>query len=809
MLREFSEELLGTLKTLVRSRPPEMLAAVLTMALGCCGVITAFTVVNGVLLRPLPYPEPQQLVAVWNEFSQLGLPRLELSEPELIDFREQASFLQDIAATYVVDANVTGGGGPERLRASLTSASLFRLSGLEPVQGRSFAADEDQRGGPRVAVISYRLWQRRYGGSAGAIGEVLSLNSIPHEIIGVMPGEFQLPAGVDLWLPLRLDTEQPARRSEHLYEVFARLAPGVNFDQANSQMRVIGERLQSEYPNYYPADSGWGSYLVPLLDEVTGDSRPALLVLLAAGTLVLLIACANMANLFLARAVARTRDTAIQVALGCGARRIAMRGISESIVVSLAGAGLGLLIASLLLDAFLKLFHSVIPRADMVQLDRRSLIFTLLLPLATGLLLGVLTGLQGVKRNLVTYLKEGGEKSMGGVAKGRLRKLVIVIETALGLILVSAAVLLARGYLNLQRVDPGFSAPQVLTLQLNLPTRDYREDTQLNEFYRRLLEQVNALPTVDRAGLIDYLPLGGIESSGSYYVPERTTAEGEIAPEADIRVISSGYLESMGLELIQGRDFAASDDTTAGPVAIIDQNLARKVWPDQDPLGRQINRQGLDAAYATVIGVVKSVRNSGLDVTSREQLYLPFEQQPSRSVFLAVRSHIEPGTIVESIRRQVMALDPNLPIFDIQTMSNRVDSWMLTRRFSTLLLGLLALLAVLLAAAGVYSLLSYMVARRQREIGLRLALGGLRRDIFRLILGEAGKLALLGIACGVVGTLLLSGFLTSLIYGLSATDPLTLVISSVLLILVALGASFLPAWRATRIDPMVSIREAD
>lgn len=806
MFSDFYQDLRLSLRSLFRRPSAAIAAAVTAMALGIGAAVAIFSVVNAVLLQPLPYPDADRLVTVWNHFPKLGLHHLEISEPELYDYRKRSTSLQALAAIFLIQGNLTGVDDPERISTAAVSPALFPILGIQPSHGRVFTEGEDRPDSPRVAVLSDAFWRRRQGADPQVIGRDMLINGNPYTIIGVMPPSFRYPENVDLWAPLRLDPANPRSRGNHELTTLGRLKPGVDPRAAQAEMNAIAHQMQQDFPDYYPSDSGWGVSLISFHDELTGNVRPALLVLLAAVGLVLLIACANVTNLQLERALTRSREIAVRTALGEPRGSLIRRFIIESLMVTFLGGGVGVLVAALAVRALTRIDPTAIPRAYDIALDARVLLFAVALALVSGLVIGLVPTVQASKLSLNEALREGGEKSVGGRGRQRARRMLVVIETAMALVLVVGAGLLARTFVNLQRVNPGFDAANTLTLQIALPSKKYAKNPQVSAFYQQLVESVAALPGVRHAGVIDCLPLSGLESSASYFVEEHMPASDSLPPEADLRFVSPDYFRAMGISLKQGRSFGTQDRADAPGVAIIDEELARRAWPGEVPLGKRVKLSGsADVPWMTVVGVVGHVKYTGLDSQSREQLYLPFAQVPIRTAFLAVRSDDNPTALAGSVRHLVKKLDTELPIFDVQTMSDRLARSIASRRLSMSLLLSLAVLALFLAAVGMYSVISYSVTQRSREIGMRMALGAQRGDILRMVVGEGLTMALLGIAAGLATAYWATHFLGSLLFGIHATDLATYLMTSLLLVTTAAAASYFPARKATRVSPMTAL----
>lgn len=796
-------DLVSSVRSFIRRPSLALAAAVLAMALGIGAGVAIFSVVDGVLISPLPYEDPDTLVVVWNRFSQIGLPKLELSLPELFDYRERTQTLAELAATYRTDTTLTGIDEPRRAAVALVTPNLFDILETRPLMGRVFSDDDARPDAPRVAVLSEGMWRRVFGGDSGVVGSTISLNGFVYTVSGVVAARGAYPEGVDLWVPLRLDPADLPSRGRHEYRTLARLEPGVTLDSARVEIETIAQRLQQENPAFYPSDSGWGATVVSLKEEVTGDAAPALLILLGAVGLVVLIACANTTNILLARTLSRSREISIRSALGASRGRLVLGFVSESLAIGLLGGVLGLLLAWWSLDLLIGIHPDAIPRLGEIGVDWRIVAFALALSLASGLVTGLAPALQSSNPNLVESLKEGGEKSTGSLGKRRVRQGIVVAETALALVLAVSAGLLVKDFNGLQEVDPGFDPREVLTARISLPTLNYREGSRISAFYEELLRQTRSLPGVESAGVIDYLPLGGEESSGSIEVEGHPVAAGSIPPEADLRSASPGYFEALGIPLIRGRAFQPQDRGDAAPVAVVDTELADRFWPQADPLGRRIRIAG--GPWRQVVGVVGHVKHTALDAESREQLYVPFAQAPVATAFLAVRTGSDPLAATEPIRSIARSLEHDAPLFGVQTMEERVGRALAPNRLSTVLLSTLATLAVVLAALGLYSVIAYSTARLSKEIGVRMSLGAARGQIFRRVVGQGLRLALIGVALGLLISFWATRLLSSILFGVSALDPAAFLTAAIVLALVAVAASYLPALKAARVDPAISL----
>ncbi len=804
MLGETLRDLRLGARSLFRRPSAAIAAAVAAMALGIGAAVAIFSVVNAVLLQPLPYPGADRVVAVWNRFAKLGFDHVGLSEAELVDYRARSASLQEIAGIDSGQRNLTGGGEPQRINLAAVSPSLFRILGIQPSRGRIFLAGEALPGAPRLAVLSDEFWRERRGADPRAIGRDVVLNGRRYTVIGVMPPNFRYPERTDVWVPLRMDPAHPdPDRGNHHLAALAQLKPGVALRTAQVEMSGIARQMVLDLPKDYPRDSGWGVSLTPFREELTGNVRPALLIVLVAVGLVLLMACANVANLQIERALGRSREIAVRTALGEPRARLVRRFIVESLMVAFVGGGAGVVAAAFAVRALTRIDPTAIPRAYDIALDASVLLFAVGLALVTGLVIGLVPAVESSKLSLTESLKEGGEKSVGGRRSQRVRRTLVVVETSMALVLVVGAGLLARTFANLQRVDPGYDPANTLTLQLALPDATYGSNPQIIAFYQRLVEGAAALPGVRHAGIINCLPLSGCDLSSSYYVEDHMPAAGVLPPEAELRFVSPDYFRAIGMTLEQGRFFTAQDGADAPKVVIVDEELARRTWPGQNPIGKHVKfTLNMANPWRPVVGVVGHVKNLALNSQSREQIYVPSPQFPLRGASLAVRSDSHPTALAGPLRDLVKRLDPELPVFDVQTMSDRLASSMAARQLSMSLVLSLALLALFLAAVGMYSVITNSVNQRRREIGMRMALGAQRRDILGMVVGEGVVTALVGILAGLALAHWATELLGSLLYGIATTDLATYLTTALLLVALAAAVSYFPARRATRTSPM-------
>ncbi|HEV2915216.1 MAG TPA: ABC transporter permease [Pyrinomonadaceae bacterium] len=798
------------LRTLSKT-PGFTLAAVLALSLGIGANSAIFSVANAVLLRPLPYHEPERLVMIYGNLFKPGLDEIGASPPEVKDYREQAHVFERLACYTEGGFNLSGEGEPERISGAFVSADLFPVLGVGPFVGRTFNVEEDQPGSDQVVVLSHKLWQRRFNADPGVVGKSIGINGKSLTVIGVMPAGFQFPdSEIEIWKPLALDAEDWSEnsRGSHYLNVIARLKPGVTQAQAQTEVQNIAERIRQQHSENY--DNGFGAKIVSRHEQVVGQIRPVLLILLGAVGFVLLIACANVANLLFARAATREREMAIRTALGAGRGRIIRQLLTESLLLAVAGGALGLLLALWGVDLLVALAPNDIPRLGEVGLDLRVLGFTVMVSLVTGVLFGLAPALRLSKPDLQESLKDGARGAGEGFRRQRMRNLLVVSEVALSLVLLIGAGLMIRSFIQVQKISPGFNPERVLTMRLSLPQSKYAEPQQQRAFFRQLVGRVEALPGVESVGAVNFLPLSKTGNMWSFAIEGRGNAVG---PNLNFRMISPDYFRTIGIPLKRGRQLTEQDREGAPPVAVINETMARTFFPGEDPIGKRLKLASESSPFPwlSIVGVVGDVRHYGLDEEAKPELYVSYLQPllPNfnvSSLFLAVRTGAEPAGLTAAVRKEVAALDKDQPIADIKTMEARLSDSVAPRRFNMLLLGIFAALALALSIVGIYGVMSYAVTQRTHEIGVRMALGAQTRDVLRLVVGQGMILALAGVALGLVGAFALTRVMTSLLFGVSPSDPTTFALVAIVLAAVALVACLIPARRATRIDPMEALR---
>jgi len=787
----------------LRKSPGFAAAAIVVLALGIGANTAIFSVMNAVLLLPLP--EPERLMLVWHvppAKSFPGVTQFSVSTANYLDWQKQNHVFEKMAAFGRPAMNLTGGAQPESLTAGATTADFFSVMKAAPILGRTFAADEDQPGHDKVVVLGNAFWQSHFGSNRNALGQKLTLDGEAYTVIGVMPPTFDFPPKAQVWVPLAWTEKERAVRGNHNYIVAARLTPGVDVKQAQAEMDTISSRLQQQYP---VDDAGWGAVVIPLREELVGDVRPALLVLLGAVAFVLLIACANVANLTLAKTWGRKKEIAIRTVLGASRGRVLRQVLSEMMLLSLAGGLLGVFLARVIVSLIVANFSDEFPRFWEIGVDGWVLAFTLGISIFTGIVAGLAPAWRLTKTNLNEAMKQGlGKTDSGG---NRTRSVLVVSEVALSLVLLIGAGLMVRTLWNLRSVKPGFDAQNVLTMTLAIPEAKYKEQYQQDGFYRQVLERVRVLPGVESAGAISALPLTG-GSTQPFSIEGEPVVPMADQPEVAVREITAGYLQSMHVPLLSGREISDADTEDRPAVVLVSESFAKRFWPHENALGKHLTLTFFPGITREVVGVVGDVKQDGLDMDmGRETIYTALPQIHRTRAQLVVHTSAPPSSLVSAVTNAVHQVDPDEPVLKVETMEDVVDASLFQQRFSMLLLAAFAGLALLLAAVGIYSVLAFAVRRRVREIGIRMALGAQIGDVLRMVLYDGMRPALAGVAIGLAGALALGRALSSLIYGVSATDPTTFVAGAGLLAAVALFASVIPAIRATRVEPMKALRD--
>ena len=807
----------------LRRTPGFTLAAVVSLAIGIGANSAIFSVASALLLRPLPYADHERLVILWNRSPGLGITEDWFSTAQYFDVKIGTSSFEQVAIAIGANLNLTGDGGePERVGTIRVSSNLLPMLGAQPLMGRLLVAGDDVEGAPGVAVLGFGTWQRRYGGDPAVIGRSIILNGLPIQIVGVLPPGFDVPREVmptlgvvehaEIVANLALAPNAATVRNREDYNIVAKLKPAVALTLAQAEMDTLTLRLRRDHPEVYPPNGGLTFSVVPLQDQVVGQVRRSVIVLVAAVALVLLIACANVASLLLARAVARQHEIAVRASLGASRRRIARQLLTESLVLALAGGLVGLALATLGLQGIRALGESSVPRLQEITIDHTVLLFTLAASMVSGVLFGIVPALRLGSGDLHAPLKDAGRRaSAGGALWGRgqnARRLLVTAELAVSIVLLIAAGLLIRSFAQLQTVAPGFNPTNTLTLELSMNGRRYTDAQVVFETYRQLWQRVEQLPGVLAAGGVSALPLSQMMAWGPITVEGRPLLPGEAFLNADQRMVAGNYFSAMQIPLVRGRLFNEHDVRTSARVVAVDQHMADQLWPGEDAVGRRVRVGGADSTspWLTVVGVVGRVKQDALDSEPRIAMYFPHAQFTARSMNLVVRSGADPAALTSQIRQQLKELDPDLPLYGVRTMEDRVDASLAARRFSMLLLTLFAVVAMGLAAIGIYSVLAYLVNQGTRELGIRMALGATPRGVLMLILRQGLAVTAVGVAVGLAGAFVVTRFMAGLLFGVSAIDPLTFVAVPAVLAIAAFVASYAPARRAARVDPMVSLR---
>jgi len=803
------ENLLSDTRYAIRNllrRPAFTLIAVFTLALGIGANTAIFSAINALLLKPLPIPELERVVAVWDKLPSRGVMHNEVTFANYLDLRAQNQSFEQLALYRWWSPNLTGVDPPERLQGFLVTANFFDALGMKPIMGRGFAEEENQPGKDAVAIITHSLWQRRFGGDPEILNKTIIINTVARKIVGVMPEHFNFPKGAEMYAPIAMTAELMKSRGSHGYYIIGRLKRGAQIESAQAEIDKIMAQLEQQYPE---TNKGWGATAFPLVADTVRQYDTALWVMMGAVGFVLLIACANVANLMLARATGRQKEIAVRTALGASRWRIIRQLLTESVIVALIGGAVGVLIGFWGIGALRAAnpgdAAKFVPGWFQLGINPQVLLFTLGLSVFCGIVFGLAPALQTSKPNLNASLKEGSRPSSG--SSHRLRSSLVVFEVALSLMLLVSAGLLTRSFLSLLRTNPGFNSDNVLTMNLVLPGLKYKEQSQRAAFYSDLVQRVKAYPGVESAAVVNYLPLGGANSSDSYLV------EGEPEPQPGqeydgrYRVASPDYFRTMGISIIRGRGFTDQDKADAAPVVIVNETLARQHWPGQDPIGKRIRFYGpLDRApWMEVVGVIADVKHD-LTIPVTPEYYLPHAQDPWNAMVLVAKTSVDPLLLAGSLRQQVWSIDRDQPVFDVRTMQEVRSGSVALYSFSSVMLGIFAGVAMVLAAIGIYGVMAFAVTQRTQEIGIRMALGARTADVLKLVVKHGMKLALLGIVCGLAGSWVLTRFIQKLLVGVEPTDLLTFSAVSVCLLFAAFIACYIPARRATKVDPLVALR---
>ncbi|HEX8140373.1 MAG TPA: ABC transporter permease [Pyrinomonadaceae bacterium] len=795
-------------------RPAFSLVAVLMLALGIGANAAVFSVVNAVVLRPFPYDEADRLVMIWETQPSQGLPFMFASPPNYADWREQNHSFEELAAFTPRDFFLARGEEPVRVSGAQISASLLPLLRISPMLGRAFTPEEDRPGGPLAVLLSQKLWQSRFGADPSVVGQSVTIDNQSYRVVGVMPQGFKFPPPIalegntptqqaELWTPFATDMKA-GQRGGHFMTVIARLKPGVTIESASADLSTISSRLEQAYPE---TNAGWAITLTPFEQQVLGRVRPVLLTLLIAVGFVLLIACVNIANLLLAQGAGRQKEMAVRAALGAGRGRLVRQMLTESLMLACLGGAAGLILATWGVDLLLSLAPGDIPRLEEVGIDLRVLGFACAVTFLTGLLFGLLPALGASSPNLLRWLKESGQATGQAPSNRLLQNSMVVIEVALSLVLLISAGLLARSFLRLQAVDPGFQPARTVTMRVTLPRVKYTERAQRAAAFAEMEKRLSATPGIEAAGFALEAPLAGDQQGTEILIEgEPKPAEGE-EHHAGFTFVTPGFFRAMGIPLLRGRAFTERDTADSPPVVVVNEALARRYFPGTDPVGKRLIVGFNNEVAREVVGVVGAVRQDALSEEARPAVYTPVQQVPwSRTMTLMVRSSLQPSAALAAAREQLRAVERDAPIYDVKTMNEIVAESVARPKFSALLVSIFACVALILASIGLYGVVSYSVAQRTREIGIRMALGAQRGDVLKMVLGGGLKLILTGLLIGVAASFALTRLMRSLLFDVTTTDPLTYLGVSALLAIAALLACYLPARRATKVDPMEALR---
>jgi putative ABC transport system permease protein len=789
--------------------PGFTLVAVVALALGIGANTAIFSVVNAVLLRSLPFPDPERLVSVGAVNVKKGGDALSGASPaDFLDWKAQADSFEAIAAYSGGSVNLSGGEAPEQFVGARVSDDFFEVYGVRPLLGRTILPEENVLRGNRVVVLSHRLWQRRFGGDPQIVGKTLTLGGKSTTVVGVMPPEFKQPSFAEVWTPVFMDSGELKARESRYFTVAARLRPGVTLEQAQSEMNVITGRLGEQHPE---TNQGWSARLIPLHEQGIAHVRRSLLILLGAVGFVLLIACANVANLMLARATARHREIAIRTALGATRGRLIRQLLVENLLLALIGGAAGVLLALWGVDAITKLVPTDwrFPRLEESRIDTAVLFYAFGISVLTGLIFGLLPALKASSTNVYESLKDAGRGSSASLRLQRLRGLLVVSEIALTLLLLAGAGLLVKSLLHLQRVEPGFDPQNLLVMNLSPPhSQKYLKDEQRAQLYQSTLEQIAQIPGVESAAASSGPPLAGFGLNFPFFVEGREAAADD-KQEAYYGSVSPGYFRTLGITLVAGREFTERDSKDAPPVAVINETMARRFFAGEEAVGRRIRIKHYmmdEPVSHEVVGVARDTKQMSLGAEVGVEMYVPHLQYPWLSTQLVVRTKTDPAAVITAVRRAVSTVDKDQPVTNVKTMDEIFSESVAQPRFYALLLGVFAGVALLLAAVGIYGVMNYSVAQRTHEIGIRIALGARESDVLKLVVGQGMALTAAGIALGLGAAFALTRVMSSLLYGVSATDPVTFVAISLALATVAFLACYIPARRATRVDPMEALR---
>jgi predicted permease len=791
-------------------KPGFALLVMLTMALGIGANAAIFSVLDAVLLRPLPYDKPEQLIKVWTRFTGIGSPNDQnwISAPEFQDLQQLNHSFGDLAAIASDSVNLGVKGSPQRVLGAAVSPNLFGMLGAKATMGRTFLPEEAQPGREKEVLLSYGLWRRVFGANPNVVGSTVDIDGAPMTVVGIMPADFSYPSETEIWAPLAFAPADLSEnnRGSHGLEVLGRLRDGVSQAQAQADMDRAASTMIEQHASYPYNKFNFGIILHPLLEETVGDVKPSLLVLMAAVVLVLLIACVNIANLLLTRATERQREVETRIALGASGPRLARQLLTESVLLALAGGVVGLALTPLALKGLVAIAAKSLPRTVHASIDVRALALTLAAAVVTGILFGLAPALQAARRRNFEALRTG--RNTEGKHPKRLRNALVVCETAISLVLLVGAGLLLRSFAEVLKVDPGFKADGLLTMRVSLPDATYGKPEQVRGFYNSLVDRVQRLPGVTAAGAVSALPLGDPGGSGTITVDTQAVPLDQQTPEADQRTATPDYFKAMGIGLVAGRVFEARDTDGAPKVAVVDESLAQTYWPGQDGVGKRLHFGGLKSTspWITVVGVVRHVRNRTLEARSRVEVYVPEAQMPFNGMTLAVKTSGNPMSLAPTIQREVAAIDPDLPVYRVRTMTEVMGESVQRRKLALILLEVFAGLALVLAGVGIYGVTSYGVAQRQVEIGVRMALGADRGKVLRMMIAGGMTTIAVGLAIGVALAPVVTRMMRGLLFAVHPADPLTIAGGAAVLVAMAFLAILIPARRATRVSPMKALR---
>jgi putative ABC transport system permease protein len=813
------KDLQFALRQLIK-QPGFTFIAVLTLALAIGATTAVLSLVNALLVRPLPYRDPQGLVLLLQHFKSQNLERIPVSPPEFVDYETRAHSFGKLGAFGYTSFNLAAEDRPERIAGATVTAGVLPLLGVTPVKGRFFEAEECKLGRDDVVILSARLWQRRFNSDPQIIGKKLLLNGKSFTVVGVMPPGFDFPLQLfnlgnggqfreraDIWKPLAFPDEEMKARGSRGYFVIGRLAAGTSVEQSQAEIETINAQMRREHRDNYSQDNSFGGDVFPLQELAVGGIRPALLILAGAVFLVLLIACANLTTMLLARAAAREREIGIRVALGAGPLRLLKQVLTESVLLALVGGAAGVLVALWGVESLKAIGAQTVPRLGEVNVDLNVLGVTLAIAVGTGIIFGLVPALASARPELTEALKEGGRSSTQGTRRNRLRNGLVIAEVALALVLLSGAGLLIKSFARLQNVNPGFNPRNALTFEISLPNLQYPDDASIVRFNQEAQRRIAALPGVQSTGFSTILPLAGTNSDWSFAIEGRPSGDNSPTPDEEKRQVSPNYFRALETSLIKGRFFTDADNADAPRVIIVNQAFAKKFLPNEDALGKRItfDNPKKNPKWITIVGVVGDIRHFGLDVDPKPEMYVPFAQEPYFTTIYVVRSSQDLRGLLSAIRREMQAIDPAIPLANVRTFENVIAESVAPRRLSVVLLGVFAAVAVLLASVGIYGVISYLVVQRTHEMGVRMALGAQRADVLRLVVGHALKLVGIGTVVGLLLALLSTRALSALLYSVGAFDPTTFIFVTIALAAVALLASYIPALRATRADPLIAL----